>query len=135
MEEEERRAREADQRVKEMQEQFELMQKLVERTSKREEPRKPERTDTIKLTKLTEQDDIEAYRTVFERMMGAYEVEKSQWVFMLAPQLMGKAQQAYAALSAEDVGDYPALKAAILQRYNIKRKRITNVSGQRRWEV
>ena len=119
MEEEERRAREADQRVKEMQEQFELMRKLVEGTSKREEPRKPERADTIKLTKLTEQDDIEAYLTVFERMMGAYEVEKSRWAFMLAPQLTGKAQQAYAALSADDAGDYPALKAAILQRYDI----------------
>ena len=40
-----------------MQEQFELM-KLVER---KEEPRKSESSDTIKLTKLTDQDDIEAY--------------------------------------------------------------------------
>ena len=46
-----------------MQEQFELMRKLVER---KEEPHKPERSDTIKLTKLMEQDDIEAYLAVFE---------------------------------------------------------------------
>ena len=44
--------------------------------------------------------------TVFERMMGAYEVEKSRWAFMLAPQLTEKAQQAYATLSADDAGDY-----------------------------
>ena len=58
--EEVRRAREADQRVKEIQEQFELIQKLVEGTSKHEEPRKPERANTIKLTK---EDDIEAHLT------------------------------------------------------------------------
>ena len=39
-------------------------------------------------------------------MMGAYEVEKSRWAFMLAPQLTEKAQQAYATLSADDAGDY-----------------------------
>ena len=116
MEEEERRERESAQRIKEMQEQFELMRKLVER---KEEPRKAERGDAIKLTKLTDQDDIEAYLTVFERMMEAYEVAKPRWAFMLAPQLTGKAQQAYAALNATDASDYTALKASILQRYDI----------------
>ena len=89
-----------------MQEQFELMRKLVER---KEEPRKAERSDAIKLTKLTDQDDIEAYLTVFERMMEAYEVAKPRWAFMLAPQLTG----------ATDASDYTAMKASILQRYDI----------------
>ena len=89
-----------------MQEQFELMRKLVER---KEEPRKAERNDAIKLTKLTDQDDIEAYLTVFKRMMEAYEVAKPRWAFMLAPQLTG----------ATDASDYTAMKASILQRYDI----------------
>ena len=36
----------------------------------------------LKLTKLMDADDIEAYLTTFERMMGAYEIEKT---FRLAP--------------------------------------------------
>ena len=39
--------------------------------------------------------------------------------FRVAPQLTGKAQQAYAAMAAEDTGDYDQLKAAIFQRYSI----------------
>ena len=55
----------------------------------------------------------------FERMMRAYEVPQPRWTFKLAPQLTGKAQQAYAALSIDESQDYEALKAAILRRYNI----------------
>ena len=52
----------------------------------------------VKLTKLGATDDIEAYLTTFERMMVAYKVPKERWAFMLASQLTGKAQQAYAAM-------------------------------------
>ena len=40
-------------------------------------------------------------------------------LFKLAPQLTGKAQQAYAAMAAEEAGDYDRVKTAILRRYNI----------------
>ena len=72
-----------------------------------------------KVSKLSDEDDIEAYLTTFERMMVAYGVPKDRWVFKVAPQLTGKAQQAYAAMAAEDTGDYDQLKAAIFQRYSI----------------
>ena len=72
-----------------------------------------------KVSKLSDEDDIEAYLTTFERMMMAYGVPKDRWVFRVAPQLTGKAQQAYAAMAAEDTGDYDQLKAAIFQRYSI----------------
>ena len=72
-----------------------------------------------KVSKLPDEDDIEAYLTTFERMMVAYRVPKDPWVFRVAPQLTGKAQQAYAAMAAEDTGDYDQLKAAIFQRYSI----------------
>lgn len=34
-----------------------------------------------KMAKLTEKEDIEAYLTTFERIMGAYNIAKEQWVF------------------------------------------------------
>lgn len=62
-----------------------------------------------------EQDDIEAYLLTFEWMMQAYEMDGPRWTYTLAPQLTGKAQEAYAALSI----DYNTLKTAILRRFNI----------------
>ena len=73
----------------------------------------------LRVAKLTENDNVEAYLTTFERLMGAYNVDRSRWVFKLAPQLIGKAQQAYAALSTDHAADYDAVKAAILRRYDI----------------
>ena len=54
--------------------------------------------DTVKLNKLTVDDDIEAYLTTFERMMEGYGVNRTRWSYRLAPNLTGKAQQAFAAL-------------------------------------
>ena len=71
-----------------------------------------------KVSKLS-QDDIEAYLTTFKRLMAAFKVAKECWVFRLAPQLTGKAQQAYVARATESTCDYDQLKAAIFQRYNI----------------
>ena len=45
--------------------------------------------------------------------MKAYEVPLERWSFKLAPQLVGKAQQAY------EAADYGKLKEAILRRYDI----------------
>lgn len=73
----------------------------------------------VKLTKLGTMDDIEAYLTTFERMMVAYEVPKKRWAFMLVPQLMGKAQQAYAAMDMALSADYDEVKAAVIRRYGI----------------
>ena len=69
--------------------------------------------------KLTEADDIEAYLITFESLMQAYEVSQERWAFKLAPQLVNKAQQAYAALSPDDAKDYAKLKKALLLRYDI----------------
>ena len=72
-----------------------------------------------RLTKLGEHDDIEAYLCTFERMMAVFEVECGQWSYMLAPQLTGKVQKAFAVLEDGAAGDYDALKVAILKRYGI----------------
>uniref|UniRef100_A0A1X7U2K0 Uncharacterized protein n=1 Tax=Amphimedon queenslandica TaxID=400682 RepID=A0A1X7U2K0_AMPQE len=52
----------------------------------------------VKLTKLMDNDDIEAYLTTFERQKT---VPRGRWVFKLALQLSGRAQQAYATMAAE----------------------------------
>ena len=75
--------------------------------------------DKLQLNKLTEGDDIEAYLTTFERLMQGYNVEKNQWSYRLAPNLTGKAQQAFAALPAASASDYDQLKVAILKRYDV----------------
>ena len=58
--------------------------------------------DRVKLTKLTDSDDIGSYLTTFERMMAAYSILYSQWAFKPAPQLSGKAQKAYVAMESEE---------------------------------
>ena len=122
--EEERLRREAEheQHVRQMQLQLDMMKNLMERSQVREDEfarRARGGPDQLKLTKLTDTENIEAYLTTFERMMQVYEVEEARWAFLLAPQLTGKAQQAYAALKAEDATKYSEVKAAILRRYNI----------------
>ena len=75
--------------------------------------------ETPRLTKMEEGGDVEAYLTTFERVMTAYEVPRDRWSFTLAPQLIGKAQQAYAAMDYSHIDDYVEVKAAILRRYAI----------------
>ncbi|XP_041446986.1 uncharacterized protein LOC121403156 [Xenopus laevis] len=74
---------------------------------------------SLKLTKLSETDDIEAYLTVFERVAQASQWPENQWVIHLAPFLTSKAQQAYSQMRIEDAGDYQKVKSSILRRYNI----------------
>ena len=88
LEERQRREEQAALERAQMREQMEMLQRLVERTMNQEQERERvpaagvERSkDSVKLTKLTEADDIEAYLTTFERMMAAYEVEKTRWAY------------------------------------------------------
>jgi len=51
--------------------------------------------------------------------MAAFDVARTKWIVKLAPHLTGEAQQAYAALSAEEAKDSAQVKEAILHCYNI----------------
>ena len=120
LEDRERREKEADERMRVMQRQVEALERLVTESSRRE----PAAHHGLgagqpKLTKLAEDDDIEAYLTTFERLMAVFEVDRARWSYMLAPQLTGKAQKAFAAMDDDQTGDYDVLKAAILKRYGI----------------
>ena len=52
-------------------------------------------------------------------MMRVFGIEKNRWAFKLAPQLMGKAQKACAAMEEAEASDHDQLKKAILKHYNI----------------
>ena len=113
-EERRRRDRDMEERVLEMQHQMAELRSLATGGARTESG-----VDSVKLTKLSPTDDIEAYLTTFERLMRAYDIPEVRWALKLAPQLTGKAQQAYAAMEHDRATDYAAMKAAILHRYEI----------------
>ena len=96
-----------------MREQMEMLRKMMEESRRPEESRTRTTESEAKLVKLMEQDDIESYLTTFERIMRAYEVKEERWAVKIAPQLTGKAQQAYAAMKAEDAGKYQLVKDTV----------------------
>lgn len=75
--------------------------------------------ESLKLIKLGDNDDIEAFLTTFERAAEAHGVERGTWAAVLAPQLTAKARLAYAAMNDQDAGHYDRVKAAIFHRYDI----------------
>ena len=118
---EDRRLREVEneERMRGMREQIEMLQQLVTERHTTTTRRSSSDHESMRLSRLSEQDDIEAYLLTFERMMQAYKVDRPRWTYKLAPPLTSKAQQAYAALSVDEASDYDTLKTAILRRYNI----------------
>ena len=119
---EERRRRDDELQCREEhnQSQMELLQLMVQGVQLQGEAavKRVDNNQDVKVQRLTENDDIVAYLTTFERMK-AYEVKEERWVFKLFTNLVGKAQQVYAALNPEDVESYDKVKEAILQRYGI----------------
>ena len=122
-EERERREREFErqqlQREAEMQEKFEMVMRVLEHTAGKSKSPVSSGELTVKVAKLTDDNDIEGYVTTFERQMVVYEVDQTRWAYLLAPKLLGKAQQAYLAVDSEAVGDYDAIKKKILKQYGI----------------
>ena len=120
--EREQQERETKRRLQEIQKHVDVLLKVVERSHEgtggtKRETWGADDDKRVKLTKLSEADDVEAYLTTFERMMAVFEVQKERWVCKLAPQLKGKTQQAYTAMPAEVAFDY-------LNYTGIKRNRI-----------
>ena len=104
---------------KEMQEHMQTMVEMMRTSGEMSSKAKPSAGLSVKLVPLGENDDIEAYLVTFERIMAAHKVEKNRWSQYLAPQLSGRAQLAFAALTASSAGDYDAIKTAVLARYDI----------------
>ena len=126
--EQRRRDLEASRHEEVLREQMDIIRRLVETSGARSNARAGEggggvRTGSgrgqVVLTKFVEGDDVEAYLTTFERLMTIHRVDRTLWVVHLAPQLAGRAQQAYVALPSDTAGDYEEVKKAILRRYDI----------------
>ncbi|XP_061083790.1 uncharacterized protein LOC133118088 [Conger conger] len=75
------------------------------------------RTPRDALTKMTADDDVEAYLQVFERAAQREEWPQADRAAILAPFLTGEAQQAYRDMDMADATDYLKLRRAILARY------------------
>ena len=124
-EERRRRELEASRHEKELREQMDMIKRLVETSSTARardgdsDGGRSSGRGKVVLTKYAEGDDVEAYLTTFERLMTVHRVDNSLWVVHLAPQLAGRAQQAYAALPGDKAGSYEEVKMAILRRYDI----------------
>ena len=106
LEDQERCDKEADDRMRVMQCQVEVLERLVMESGARTATaddrvgyRRP------KLTKLTDRDDIEAFLTTFERMMAVFGVDRGRWSYMLAPQFTGKSQKAFAAMGDDMISN------------------------------
>ena len=111
------REKEAEKRVHDIQMQVEMM-KLISESHKTKAPSTAPLGNgpQVKLVPLTTQDDIKSYLVTFERIM---EVPKEQWTYYLPPQLTGKAQQVFAALSLDESKTYDGVKTAVLMRYGV----------------
>ena len=71
-------------------EMFSMLTKIIEESSRRWNSATTSssyfgRHEEMKLTRLTEKDDIEAYLKTFEQMMDMYGIGKEKWAYKLAP--------------------------------------------------
>ncbi|XP_035271895.1 uncharacterized protein LOC118226410 isoform X1 [Anguilla anguilla] len=69
------------------------------------------------LTKMTPEDDVEAYLELFERTAHREGWARGDWGGILAPFLIGEAQKACRDLTDAEAANYNHLKAAILAQY------------------
>ncbi|KYO26069.1 hypothetical protein Y1Q_0003828 [Alligator mississippiensis] len=74
---------------------------------------------SIKMPKMTKDDDPEAYIEAFEQHAFMTGLDQRYWASQLAALVFGKAQAAYRALLREDARDYELVKQAILYRLEI----------------
>ena len=64
-------------------------------------------------------DDMDAYLFRFERVAEIQSWKREDWAIYLSSLLKGKSLEVYSRLSAEQTGNYDALKKALLRRYDL----------------
>ena len=72
-----------------------------------------------KMQRFLEEEDIEHFLTMFERMATVSLCPVGEWAIYLVPLLTGKARAAYIAMDMDDTLCYDKVKAAILAKYEI----------------
>ena len=76
-------------------------------------------TPDIRFRRLSADEDVNTYMRAFENLAVSNNWEKSTWARRLAPELTGKAFEAYANIKLEDANNYDVLKQVILAKYNV----------------
>ena len=72
-----------------------------------------------KFRRLEGGEDIEAYFTGFERHLESYKVPKNQWTLKLVPLLSSDANEVYATMDPESIGEYDTVKSALFCHYRV----------------
>ncbi|CAJ0934704.1 unnamed protein product [Ranitomeya imitator] len=121
-----------DQQNQIQQEQLNAIKQALVRQPRDEEDRAQSAASARKavqktLLKMTADDDVEAYLTVFERIAEREHLPVDRWAEVVAPFLSGDPQKAYYDLSGVDAMDYTKLKGEILARLGVN----TYVRAQR----
>ena len=73
----------------------------------------------VKFVPAFQDDDIEKLFQVFEKAALSATLPQSSWVLLLQSRMKGKAQEAFAALPASEIGDYQNVKKTILLKYSL----------------
>uniref|UniRef100_A0A8C5E215 SCAN box domain-containing protein n=1 Tax=Gouania willdenowi TaxID=441366 RepID=A0A8C5E215_GOUWI len=73
----------------------------------------------IRLVPQFNEKDVDKYFTLFERVAMSLRWPREAWTVLLQCSLVGKAQEAYASLSATDSLDFDKVKAAVLHAYEL----------------
>ena len=111
----------AETRMKELQCQFELRLQQLEHSAPKE-PKESKEFDpsrNVRLVPRFNEDDVDKYFAHFEKIATTCKWPVEQWSVLLQTALVGKAQEAYAALSLEDSSDYAMVKKVILKAYEL----------------
>ncbi|XP_073473953.1 uncharacterized protein [Aquarana catesbeiana] len=82
----------------------------------------PPVTPAAKFPVMEKDSDIDVYLLSFEKTCRQYHLPPAHWARYLTPGLRGKALDAYVELSEEQCDDYEALKAAIIQKFQLSPK-------------
>ena len=116
-----RSLKEREEREKELQAMSEMFRESLQEVGRRDGARAAIR-EIPKLAKFTEGDDIEAFLTTFERVMGMRAIEEDRWSCILDSQLAGRAQQAHVAMDVNRAGECVEVKKMILRRYGVNQE-------------
>lgn len=87
-------------------------------------------------------DDVDIFLQTVENILIVNDIPREEWVSLLVPQLVGKAQEAYSKLLIGVSNDYDAVEAAILLKHTDKDlgrleelKVSLSMNGSINWEI
>ena len=116
--EREKEKREHEKEMKELE--LKIAQERVRGNDSRSTPNPSASAKKMKLPVFNEKtDDLDSYLCRFERYAESVKWDRADWAIPLSTLLTGKALEVYSRMPAHEAGDYDALKAALLYRFEL----------------